>query len=211
MAKINREEYNVLKSLGERWIWIARDSGDDYIGQLFVYLEKPIKSYDVGCWQDYDGGGFSSTDNYLFQFIQWSDSEPYNIAELIRGYEWAQLNEEYPPVGEREEKEVKRDKESINPERSPEVDQHKELLDEINDLYARKNQDYGGSFDDSLDEDGLLVLKIRLGDKFKRFSQLINNEQMVNDESMRDTLIDLANYALIGVMWMDSQANAGSI
>lgn len=113
MPKINREEYNVLKSLGERWIWIARDSGDDYIGQLFVYLEKPIKSYDVGCWQDYDGGGFSSTDNYLFQFIQWSDSEPYNIAELIRGYEWAQLNEEYPPVGEREEKEVKRDKEDL--------------------------------------------------------------------------------------------------
>ena len=97
------------------------------------------------------------------------------------------------------------DKESINPERSPKVDQHKELLDELNDLYARKNRDYGNSFDESLDEDGLLVLKIRLGDKFKRFSQLINNEQMVNDESMRDTLIDLANYALMGVMWMDNQ------
>lgn len=95
------------------------------------------------------------------------------------------------------------DKESISPERSPEVDQHKELLDELNDLYARKNQDYGNSFDKSLDEDGLLVLKIRLGDKYKRFSQLISNDQMVGDESMRDTLIDLANYALMGVMWMD--------
>ena len=97
------------------------------------------------------------------------------------------------------------DKESINPERSPEVDQHKELLDELNDLYARKNQDYGNSFDESLDEDGLLVLKIRLGDKYKRFSTLINQKNEVVDESMRDTLIDLANYALMGVMWMDSQ------
>ena len=97
------------------------------------------------------------------------------------------------------------DKESIDPERSPEVDQHKELLDELNDLYARKNQDYGNSFDESLDEDGLLVLKIRLGDKYKRFSTLINQKNEVVDESMRDTLIDLANYALMGVMWMDSQ------
>lgn len=95
------------------------------------------------------------------------------------------------------------DKESINPERSPEVDQHKELLDELNDLYARKNRDYGNSFDESLDEDGLLVLKIRLGDKYKRFSTLINQKNEVVDESMRDTLIDLANYALMGVMWMD--------
>ena len=83
------------------------------------------------------------------------------------------------------------------------VKRHKELLEELNGLYTRKNQDYGNSFDESLDEDGLLVLKIRLGDKFKRFSQLINNEQMVNDESMRDTLIDLANYSLMGVLWMD--------
>lgn len=95
------------------------------------------------------------------------------------------------------------DKESINPARSPEVDRHKELLDELNDLYARKNQDYGNSFDESLDKHGLLVLKIRLGDKYKRFSQLISNDQMVGDESTRDTLIDLANYALMGVMWMD--------
>src|SRR5699024_10866424 len=32
-------------------------------------------------------------------------------------------------------------------------------------LYSRKNRDYGNSFDKSLDEDGLLVAKIRLGDK----------------------------------------------
>ena len=36
-----------------------------------------------------------------------------------------------------------------------------------------KNQAYGDSFTKSLNEDGLLVLKIRLGDKFNRISQLI--------------------------------------
>lgn len=85
------------------------------------------------------------------------------------------------------------------------ITQHRTIALELTDLYARKNQDYGNSFDESLDEDGLLVLKIRLGDKYKRFSTLINQKNEVVDESMRDTLIDLANYALMGVMWMDNQ------
>lgn len=71
------------------------------------------------------------------------------------------------------------------------------------DIYARKNKDYGNSFDESLDEDGLLVSKIRLGDKYKRFSQLIKNPAEVEDESIRDTLIDMAAYAIMTVMWMD--------
>lgn len=79
----------------------------------------------------------------------------------------------------------------------------KDILEEMSNLYERKNKDYGGSFDKSLDEDGLIVLKIRLGDKFNRFSQLIkSNKQEVKDESIEDTLIDLANYAAMGIKWI---------
>lgn len=78
---------------------------------------------------------------------------------------------------------------------------------EMGTLYAKKNRDYGNSFDVSLDEDGLLVSKIRLGDKYKRFSQLINNESEVKDESIRDTLVDMANYAAMTIMWMDAKAD----
>lgn len=79
------------------------------------------------------------------------------------------------------------------------------VTDEMRDIHERKNKDYGRSFDKSLDEDGLLVAKIRLGDKFSRFSNLIKNAAVVKDESVRDTLIDMANYAIMTVMWMEAQ------
>lgn len=80
------------------------------------------------------------------------------------------------------------------------------ITEEMATLYSRKNADYGDTFSQSLDEDGLLVSKIRLKDKLGRFSQLINNDALVSDESMRDTLIDMANYAVMTIMWMDDDS-----
>ena len=77
------------------------------------------------------------------------------------------------------------------------------ITEEMVTLYSQKNADYGDAFTESLDEDGLLVSKIRLKDKLKRFAQLIENDALVNDESMRDTLIDMANYAVMTMMWID--------
>lgn len=77
------------------------------------------------------------------------------------------------------------------------------ITEEMATLYSKKNADYGDAFTESLDEDGLLVSKIRIKDKLKRFSQLIDNDALVNDESMRDTLIDLANYSVMTLMWLD--------
>src|SRR5699024_684385 len=82
-------------------------------------------------------------------------------------------------------------------------------------FYSRKNRDYGNSFDKSLDEDGLLVAKIRLGDKLARFSQLIKmadrDETMsVEDETMIDTLIDLANYAAMTVRYLEEKQEGDS-
>lgn len=79
------------------------------------------------------------------------------------------------------------------------------IAGEMVDLYSRKNHDYGDSFSQSLDEDGLLVSKIRMGDKINRFNTLIGNtveDHLVNDETLEDTLIDLANYAVMTIMWM---------
>ena len=56
------------------------------------------------------------------------------------------------------------------------------ITEEMYTLYSQKNTDYGDAFAQSLDEDGLLVSKIRMKDKLNRFSQLINNDALVNDE-----------------------------
>lgn len=71
----------------------------------------------------------------------------------------------------------------------------------LEELYNRKNHDYGNSFDQQLDEDGLLVAKIRLTDKIKRFGKLINSDAQVA-ESIKDTVVDLACYSIMTLMWM---------
>lgn len=84
------------------------------------------------------------------------------------------------------------------------VQRHAEICKEINDLYDRKNHDYGDSFHQTFVEEGMAMARIRLGDKFSRFKNLSRGgEQKVNDESVRDTLIDLANYAIMTVLEME--------
>ena len=81
---INKEEYRVLMGLDDKWEWIARDLGSNRDGNLFAYSVKPFK-HDIGVW-DYDRE-LHHIDNRLFQFIQWKNEEPCNIAELIEEYE----------------------------------------------------------------------------------------------------------------------------
>ena len=51
--------------------------------------------------------------------------------------------------------------------------------------------------------------RIRLGDKFNRFKTLSRKleSQKVRDESIRDTLLDLANYAIMTVLEMEGEHN----
>lgn len=84
------------------------------------------------------------------------------------------------------------------------VEKHREICNYLTELYESKNHDYGDSFHESFVEDGLIMSKIRLGDKYNRFKSLIKkNEQKVLDESIRDTLLDLGNYAIMTVIEMD--------
>ena len=73
------------------------------------------------------------------------------------------------------------------------------------ETYVRKNHDYGNSFDKSLDKFGLVASVVRIGDKMNRIESLVQKKAMVQDESIRDTLLDMANYAIMTVMWMDNQ------
>jgi hypothetical protein len=90
-------------------------------------------------------------------------------------------------------------------ERKTDVERHMEICAELNSLYERKNRDYGNSFHEMFLEEGFAMSRIRLGDKFNRFRNLTTNgKPEVLDESIRDTLMDLANYAIMTVMESDS-------
>jgi hypothetical protein len=79
----------------------------------------------------------------------------------------------------------------------------KAILDQMNDIYIKKNNDYGDSFNKTCDKFGLMAPLIRMTDKLNRFEQLINplTNQRLQDESIEDTLIDLANYAILTVLY----------
>lgn len=86
------------------------------------------------------------------------------------------------------------------------VEQHLRICNELNALYAQKNHDYGDSFHDTFLQEGFAMPRIRLSDKLNRFKTLSKGvHQNVKTESLRDTLIDLANYAIMTVLEIDNE------
>ena len=74
---------------------------------------------------------------------------------------------------------------------------HRELCDQLHGTYKTKNNDYGDSFAMVRKKFPNSIL-IRLNDKLNRLETLMSGtQQMVPDESIDDTLLDLSNYALM--------------
>lgn len=72
--------------------------------------------------------------------------------------------------------------------------------------YAAKNHDYGNSFEQSCNKFGIIAAIVRMGDKMNRLESLAVKRAEVKDESIKDTLLDLANYAIMTVMWLNQQS-----
>lgn len=80
-----------------------------------------------------------------------------------------------------------------------------EIANKMHNIYERKNADYGDAFDKSIDEFGLISPAIRLNDKLNRFKTLITQSRCVDDESIQDTLMDMASYAIMTVMYLNNK------
>ena len=81
---------------------------------------------------------------------------------------------------------------------------HKEICKKLNEIYKEKNIRYNDSFSKSYNEYGLMMSCIRLEDKLSRFKALSKNPSLDNqvDESIKDTLIDMANYSIMTLIEM---------
>tara|TARA_B110000503_G_C6901330_1_gene310838 strand:- start:17 stop:334 length:318 start_codon:yes stop_codon:yes gene_type:complete len=65
------------------------------------------------------------------------------------------------------------------------------------ELFEKKNKDYGDAFK----QDGTVGVLIRMGDKINRLKHITKNKvEFVDNETMRDTLIDLHNYSAMAIM-----------
>ena len=77
------------------------------------------------------------------------------------------------------------------------VELHQEICRKMTEMYKAKNADYGDSFA-KLRKEYPVAICIRLQDKLNRLKTLIvGNQIQVQDESIEDTLLDIANYAIM--------------
>lgn len=81
------------------------------------------------------------------------------------------------------------------------IELHQDILEEMHDLYARKNADYGDSFAQLRKRYPNFVC-MRLFDKLNRLDTLMQPEYeaKVVDEKLEDTLMDIANYAVMEIL-----------
>lgn len=86
------------------------------------------------------------------------------------------------------------------------VQKFRRIVQAMAALYERKNEDYGNAFSEIFAEEGLSIARIKIHDKFKRFEQLSKGEDArVKGESIEDTLMDLANYAVMTLIELENE------
>ncbi len=81
------------------------------------------------------------------------------------------------------------------------VDKFTAVQQEGLELFKRKNADYGNAFE----KYGTIGVLVRIGDKIMRAQSITSRSVvLVSDEKLRDTLVDLQNYAALSVALLDA-------
>jgi len=82
------------------------------------------------------------------------------------------------------------------------ISQMKAIHSEALELFSRKNKDYGDSFA----QYGVIGVLMRISDKLQRSISITQSGiNLVEDEKIRDTLIDLHNYSAMAMMLLDEK------
>ena len=80
------------------------------------------------------------------------------------------------------------------------VEQMKKIQNEALVLFTKTNIDYGDAFA----KYGVIGVLMRIEDKLQRSMSITKNgANLINDEGIRDTLIDLHNYSAMALMLLD--------
>ena len=81
-------------------------------------------------------------------------------------------------------------------------EQMREIQKQGYELFVKKNIDYGDSFA----KYGIIGVLMRIEDKIQRAMSITNNGvNLVNDEGIKDTLLDLHNYAAMALMLLNEK------
>lgn len=83
---------------------------------------------------------------------------------------------------------------------------HEEICRQLNETYKAKNEAYGDAFSKTFHDLGIISAVTRIYDKFNRVKALTGGaENRVVDESLKDTLLDMANYCIMTVIEIEGE------
>ena len=82
------------------------------------------------------------------------------------------------------------------------MEEYKKIVTETMELCVKKNKDYGSSVQDTFEKFGDISYLVRITDKYNRICSLLNRGGEVKDESIDDTIRDMANYSFL---WLASR------
>lgn len=89
------------------------------------------------------------------------------------------------------------------------VKQLEKIQNECKKIFEKKNKDYGDAFA----QHGTVGVLVRISDKMSRFTNISKRglEISVSDETLKDTLMDLHNYAAMAIMCMEDNAEISMV
>ena len=223
------EMSNVKFDIPEWVNWLARDRN----GALFGYREKPMKCSTVfGASEAYTAGKpnlrFITSDPNHYPQVKWSDKEPkaykdgitllnpdeldeihfYPSEEVPSGKSELDTNEAITALQNFGRYFNERVNEPTETGGTPmkKYERHSEITKQLNEIYIAKNTDYGDAFGDAFKKLGIISAVTRIADKTNRLMSLsakTEAERNVKDETIKDTLTDLANYAIMTLIEME--------
>ena len=85
------------------------------------------------------------------------------------------------------------------------ADRFKEITDKMFETFKAKNHDYGSSFSNLFKECGMTYAYGHMAEKLERVKSLMKDDAKVKGESMKDSLYDLANYAILTIMELEKK------
>lgn len=223
MPMITEEEYSFLISLDDKWKWLARNKN----GELYLFTKEPIKpTYFFVSWTNAKRSDMEFiSDEKLFSFVKWSDDKATFIYDLIYDYKkYSTSIKEFEltwpviarPIQENDQPDEAPEARSVEKEiygkriykDSNVDDDFKRVKDSLN-KFGNKNKEYRKNFVESLDQDGLFALKIRLGDKYSRMSDLLDEGKAIDHRPVKLLLEDLLEDVMLSIDYIMEKEEKG--
>ena len=174
----------------------------DPIGVLLEEFDLDLKCHVCN---HYKGCDVCDTDcdeafiEYLEEDIEVNESDLKTVEIKEKANTKETLQETLDEVKETLQKTLDKVKEPVENEF---MEEYKKIVTETMELCIKKNKDYGSSVQDTFEKFGDISYLVRITDKYNRICSLLNGEGEVKDESIDDTIRDMANYSFL---WLASR------